>query len=310
MNLYTKLYKKAAENLGLKFELFNGKSIIIYKGKKQISFIAAGYGEHKVWFQKIASNKELTKKILKRNNLPVFKSKVFEKKDINKALKYARYNLCFPVVTKPLNRLGGKGITAHISTASDFKKSFIKAGKYSDRVMVEKHYEGNDYRFLVCKNRILSVSQREPAFVIGDGKTSLKNLIRNWNIHSKYKLNVNDQNIKGKLRASKLTMKDVPAKGQKIGIYSLANLHSGGISHNLLLKNIHSDYKKIALKAVKVSGLVLCGVDILSKNLKEPIRKTKAGITELNANPGIEIHSYSKENTIPDIAERVIKNLL
>jgi cyanophycin synthetase len=309
MNIYTRLYKRAAEKLKYKYELINGKNIIIYKGNKRVSFSLASYGENRVWDYKMAKNKEYTKKILKKNNIPILKSGTYNRNDLSRAVDFVKNKLKFPVVVKPIDQSGGSGISVNINSVGKLKESFKEAGKFSENIMIEKYYKGNDYRFLICRNKVLAVSQREPAYIIGNGKSNIGSLIKKRNKINKYNFDIKDKYFIKTLKYLNINLSDIPEKKQKYYISSISNISAGGVSRNILLKNVNTDYKKIAINSAKAMNLKFCGVDILSMNLKDSINKTNACVIEINASPGLKMHYYSKENSMPEIAEKVLKYL-
>lgn len=310
MNPYTKLYKKAAKNLSLSYELLGDNIIFIKYKKKTISFVAGEYGNDLRISNYIAQKKHITKMLLKKHGLPVFSAKVFSKEEISKASNYAMKRIKLPVVIKPLGEMCGIGITSNLGTQKEFADAFSKAAKYSSRILVEKHYDGDDFRVLVCKGKILCITKRTPSFVSGDGKSTLGELIDEKNKKTKYKLSMKDPNVRIAIKRQNISLNKKIPKGKKIRVFNLANIHAGGVPENILLKDVHPDYIKIAKQATKLSGLQLCGVDIMTTDITRPIKQTKAGITELNPWPAIEIHMQSKINPVKDVAEQIIKILL
>ena len=52
--------------------------------------------------------------------------------------------------------------------------------KYKD-IIIEKYYEGDDYRVCVINNKVVAVSKRIPPYIIGDGIKSINQLINDLN---------------------------------------------------------------------------------------------------------------------------------
>ena len=83
----------------------------------------------------------------------------------------------FPLVFKPLDGNHGKGASVNIKTLEEAFAAFHHAKKYSRKIIVEKFITGYDYRVLVINNRFIAAALREPAHVIGNGK-SFKKLLK------------------------------------------------------------------------------------------------------------------------------------
>ena len=49
--------------------------------------------------------------------------------------------------------------------------------KISDGIIVEEYVEGADYRFLVVNYKLIAVAKRTPASVIGNGNSTIRELI-------------------------------------------------------------------------------------------------------------------------------------
>src|SRR4029078_12300200 len=54
---------------------------------------------------------------------------------------------------------------------------FLSAKKFSNAIIIEKSLTGKDFRALVINNKLVAVAERTPAFVKGDGKLTIQELI-------------------------------------------------------------------------------------------------------------------------------------
>jgi cyanophycin synthetase len=311
--MYTRMYRDAAKNLGLRYEIMDDRIITIYKGRKQISFDFALYGNDPAVVYKITRDKHLTHLALAPAGVPKFEQKKFRRGELTKALAYARKKK-FNIVVKPTTALEGRGITVLPKNKEIFAKAFKRALKNGPAVIVEKYYDGEDYRFLICKGKLLAVTHREPPFVIGDGAANMSTLIRRINRHRKTVEHLSEIKIKPRmkeyLKKQGMSMKTIPEEGEKVFISQVANAHNGGLYSNIPLSKIHPDNKKAALKAVKATDMSLCGLDFMSKDITVSYKKNKAAVTELNPFPAIELQMWAAENPVPDTPEQIIKLLL
>ena len=164
-----------------------------------------------------------------------------------------------------------------------------------DRVaIVERVLKGKDYRIVVLDDKIISAYQRLPLNVIGDGRSSVRDLLlakqRQFEKSGRDTvLKFNDYRIKAKLNRSHLSFESILEKGRKISLLDNANLSSGGDSIDVT-DNVHSGFAIIAIKLTKEMGLRLCGVDLMIEgDIKE--RPKKYHVIEINSAPGLDNYS-------------------
>ncbi len=126
----------------------------------------------------IAGDKSATKKLLGDMGVPVPRGfEIREEDDLERTVERVGY----PVVIKPLDGNHGKGATVGITNIDDARTAFAKAKEYSRWVIVEKQLIGNDFRALVVNNRLIAVAERVPANVVGNGKSTIQELIDKTN---------------------------------------------------------------------------------------------------------------------------------
>jgi cyanophycin synthetase len=86
-----------------------------------------------------------------------------------------------PVVLKPLDGNHGRGVSLDLETPDQVRWGFEQAIKHGRRVIVEEQYVGRDYRILVVGGQVVAVAERVPARVVGDGRSSVAQLIETVN---------------------------------------------------------------------------------------------------------------------------------
>ena len=110
----------------------------------------------------------------KINNLPYAKGKIFF--NPLKAFKFSQKN-GFPLVVKP--NVGGfsRGAYFPIKNNTQLLKATILVKLFWPISVVEQYLVGKNYRIVITKYGIMSVIERHPPFVIGDGKQNINDLI-------------------------------------------------------------------------------------------------------------------------------------
>jgi cyanophycin synthetase len=86
------------------------------------------------------------------------------------------------------------------------------------------------------------------------------------------------------------------------------NLSTGGTAVDKT-DVIHPDNADIAIRAAKVVGLDVCGIDVICEDISKSIREHGGVIVEVNAAPGFRMHVAPTEGTPRNVAAPVIDML-
>lgn len=130
----------------------------------------------------ICVNKQKTREFLAEKNVNVPQGLVLS--SLNESeIKKSINHLDFPLVIKPLDGKGGRGV---ITGIDDFKELFdninyLKNDLNINEIIVEEYIEGEDYRAFVIGDKVIGAFRRLPPHVIGDGKNSIKELLKRKN---------------------------------------------------------------------------------------------------------------------------------
>lgn len=239
---------------------------------------------------RIARNKPLAAKIMRDAGLPIQPHQMVTSKE--EAVRIAN-SFGYPAVVKPADRDGGVGVTALLHNARAVAEAFEKARIHSDKILVEKHFFGLDYRIQVVNGKVHGVLEREPAGVTGDGSRSIRQLVFDQNNERasatddrRYLQAIKaDEEADSLLKASGLKWESVPAMGQIIRLRGAANVASGGVPRPVSIEKVHPDNLELALRAVRILRLDVAGVDLLIPNIYDSWLETGATICEVNAQP-------------------------
>ncbi|MGM0421289.1 MAG: cyanophycin synthetase [Bacillota bacterium] len=242
----------------------------------------------------IADDKEDTKKMLADMGIPVPEGIAVE--DFAEARTVA-LKLGYPVVVKPLVGNHGRGITVNVQDEEELNSAYSMAEQICDEVLIEKLLVGSDYRILVIDGKFAAAALREPAYVIGNGRTPIWELIAELNQdpqrgvgHEKNLTQIKIDAMTERILASKgLTLASVLPAGEKLYIKSTANLSSGGTALDVT-EQVHPMVRLMAERISRIIGLNVIGIDIIAPTLQEPLQKNIAGVVEVNAAPGFRMH--------------------
>ncbi len=289
------------------------------------SLVQLGYGKNQVRFRAtmtertsciavdIASNKDETKRLLQEQAIPVARGITISSiEGVDEAIR----KVGFPLVFKPLDGNHGRGISINVKNHEDAVAAYEHAARISRRVIVERFVTGYDFRVLVIDNKMVAAAQRDPANVKGDGVLTIKELIDKENEdprrgygHENVLTHITvDRDTLDLLAKKGYTLDTVPAKGEKVFVKSTANLSTGGTSIDVT-DHVHPQNVFICERISKIIGLDICGIDIMAKNLIQPITETGGVVLEVNAAPGFRMHIAPSEGLPRNVAGHVIDML-
>ena len=118
-----------------------------------------------------------------------------------------------------------------------------------------------------------------------------------------------DISIKNRcLAKKKLKLTSVPKKNQVVQVWKNANFSTGGEAEDVT-KLVHPDNIKKARQAVKALGLKIGGVDIITKDISQPITENKGKIIEINAIPSLWLHHFPNQGKGRNAAGKIIDYL-
>jgi cyanophycin synthetase len=263
----------------------------------------------------IASNKELTLSLLSAAGLPVPRSQSV--RTVDDAVRLAN-RIGYPVVLKPLDGNHGRGVMLDLNTDDEVRRAFdvAKAESRGGLVIVETFVTGRDYRCLVIDGRIAAIAERVPAHVIGDGTSTVSQLVEQTNAdprrgvgHEKVLTRIKvDQAAIDLVAEQGFSLDDVPPRDTTVKLTLTGNMSTGGISIDRTLE-AHPENIEIAEEAARVIGLDIAGIDFIAPDITQPVRETGGGICEVNAAPGFRMHTHPTEGDPQYVAKPVVDML-
>ncbi len=260
----------------------------------------------------IASDKNLTNRLLDSAGLPVPKSEVVTTAD---ATVSAAKRVGLPCVVKPLDGNHGRGVHLNLRTDEEIRAAFEGARRESRSgdLVVETFVTGNDYRCLVIGGKVAAIAERVPASVVGDGKGTIRQLVDKTNAdprrgigHEKVLTRIKvDGAAEALVRAQGYELDAVPPKGERVKLALTGNMSTGGTSIDRTIE-AHPDNVEIAEMAARVVGLDVAGIDFICPDITVPVRETGGAIVEVNAAPGFRMHTHPTEGEPQYVAKPVI----
>lgn len=202
----------------------------------------------------------------------------------------------YPVVVKPIASGMGNGVSAFITNDEDLGQAFSKARSVSqDPIIVEGHIAGNDHRLAVFGGKVAWVAARYPASVVGDGTSSISELIAVENSRRKedpsaadggLKQIVIDQDLIRHLNKQGLTLESRPAQGSTTYLRSIANISKGGAIADVT-ELTHPDNIEMAEAIARSFRMDTMGIDFMTPDIARSWREVPSAVIEVNGTPGI-----------------------
>lgn len=260
----------------------------------------------------VASNKELTNRLMHEIGIPVPRSVVV--RSVDDAVRTAE-RLRYPVVIKPLDGNHGRGVFINLADEGEVREFYPSAlaEARGDSILVETYIPGKDYRILVVNNNVVAVAERVPAHVIGDGKHTVEELIEITNAdprrgvgHEKILTRIMiDAQTMEVLERDNRTLEAVPDYGEFVQLKLTGNMSTGGTSIDRT-DDIHPDNIEIARQAAMVVGLDIAGIDFITEDIAESAREHGGAIVEVNAGPGFRMHTNPTEGHPRHVGRAVV----
>lgn len=238
----------------------------------------------------LARDKQAAAKLLRDAGIPVPAHGQVRNEAM--ALRAAE-QLGYPVVVKAANLDGGQGVYAGLKTPEAVRKAYAEVIKLTQSVLVEKHFEGNDYRIQVLHGEVYWAVHRRPAGVFGDGVQTIDALIRQANADpmrgepgtkALLKRITIDEEARDWLMDQGCALDTVPQAGRFIRLRGAANIASGGTIEPVL-EQAHPDNLALAIRATRAMRLDVAGVDLLIPDIRQSWLQSGAVICEINAQP-------------------------
>lgn len=299
-------YIHKAEELGFKHRVKPLK-----KGHKQLNLLRkngtlAGvirnpiYPTNSLIGRQASISKMQTESILTAVGISTTVSRMYHIDDVKKAKSDWFDESNETVVIKPNNMSQGKGVYVHIAE-NEFEKYWDLTSnlmrKHKNKpvdILVQKFIPGFEARATIIEGKFNSIVARVPAFIVGDGKNNIKDLIEIKNkkrlecAHLKKKLIKPDVSVESFIKQSGYTFESVPDKDEYVLLISVSNTSLGGEMVDIT-DVVSKEIKDIAINALaSLPDMNSGGVDIMMKDFND----TNPSVIEINQFPLLQSTIY------------------
>jgi D-alanine-D-alanine ligase-like ATP-grasp enzyme len=311
---------KAAHNLQIPVTNLNGDAFLFGWGRHSNIIISSSTERTSSFSVSLARDKVATRNWLMRCDIPTPDQRIVH--NFGETIVAAR-DMGFPIVIKPRSADGGAGITTNILREADLEKAFNLAAAEGKGVLLERHINGREYRLLIVNGSLLSVHERIPARVIGNGVDTISYLIEQENDRrqrvrkngfSNIPISIGDDSD-ACLAAQGLHLESIPAEGREVRLRMVPKVQTGGAIELIDPASVHPEVVAAAEKAARMMRLDIAGVDFIACDHSQSWYESGGVITEVNAIPQInrfekfDIHGAFLRAAVPE-AGRVASLLM
>ena len=242
--------------------------------------------------------------------------KTFLVSTLEEALKTFSSEQWQQTVIKPLDSSHGNGVTINITTSEEVEEAWNQAVLYSPYVLIQE--QSNlpfDLRFTIVGSRVVGVVIRVPARVIGDGISTVQELIKQENNDPLRGENyTKPKNKIDVLRATSYLgekIQYIPKVDEEVQVIGTANLGTGGELIDIT-DNTPDWLIELAEKVSSSCDLQVSGVDILVKNVpsKNSSREElEPCVIEINKSPSLFLNDILQTDNTRRVTKAYIDYL-
>jgi cyanophycin synthetase len=265
----------------------------------------------------LASEKALAYELLSEAGIAVpDRTTVSEPDDpVARAFLEATPDAC---VVKPVCGGGaGRGVTASVLSSSQLARAIRFARLFSHDVMIEREVPGDHYRFLILDGEVLDVLKRLHPRVCGNGTSTIKRLMLD-----EYERRMASETTAGlkpfsvdldclfTLERQGLRLNSVPEAGRIVIVKGTSNI-SGPAECTTFRGPVSPAVLADVRRAARVLGVRLAGIDVVSRDITQPLPASGGAVLEVNSVPGLFHHyNVAEPEAASPVAETILENLL
>ena len=224
-----------------------------------------------------------------------------------------------PCVVKPRVGSGGFGITTAVNTRDRLIAASLAASNSLSlpALMIEQQIAGDSYRLLYLDGRLLHAVRRGRCTVIGDGLSTIRELIARENerrftdsrLQSLTALTI-DLEMKYVLTDHGKTLRTVPDRGERVIVKNVCNQNCRRDQEDVTAY-VHGDYAELAGALRTRLGAHLIGIDVMSEDISASPLQSGSAINEINIPPGLHYHELvENQQKFSGVGAAVLEYLL
>ncbi|MBK1990243.1 cyanophycin synthetase [Sphaerospermopsis aphanizomenoides BCCUSP55] len=268
-------------------------------GKKLVRGVATTFDGDSHIDSEFTTRKDDCKDFLHKLSFPIPEGEIVVSEQ--EAIEVAK-DIGYPVAVKPVVGHKGIGVTPDVHNFRELESAYNRAlmaipEEQPTRIIVEKSIRGKDFRLLCVNGRFVAATERCPASVVGDGYSTIRELIRRenrkperWDTPTSPMSKIEiDEALERYIDEQGLRLDSLVESDRTVYLRKVANLSAGGISIDAT-KIIHHDNIILAQDIAQYFRLTCLGIDVIAENISESWKTGNFAILEINSAPGILMH--------------------
>jgi cyanophycin synthetase len=259
----------------------------------------------------LTRDKFLTAQVLRQASLPA--PEHHKARTQGEAEQWATH-IGYPVVVKPADLERGEGVTVDV-TPSTLATAFETAHRLSPSktVLIERQVQGVCHRLFIAQGQLLYAVKRLPMGVYGDGRSSINALVQAeydaqmkrppWmrsGVSSLHPLPLETLQRQG------WSPSDVVPAGLFVALRRIESTAWGGVDEDVT-QTAHPDNVQAAIRATKLFGLDVAGVDLICEDITQAWYTHGGVINEVNYAPLLGGGEISRQH-LPLYLSRLLKH--
>lgn len=293
---YANAYIEAAKRLGLDTEIISREFAFcrVYNNRTELYIHNCHLSCNSFVAVQMSNAKNMTLHNFRANGMPVPEHRLFvspsgfrDIEDLDAIFEYAKDK--YPLVLKPNRGFGGRGVVANICDDDELALAIAEAQQRGVRnVLVERFVSGRHYRVWLLKGNILKFRERIPANVIGNGRSSIRELIDQKNrlrkVGGSPVIPISSR-LHRTIAKYGLAIDSVPAGRETVWLSDVSNWDAGGELGDVEFQHVPCENLQYLRKAADISRLEFVGLDVISKDITRPFSDVGWVINEVNSHP-------------------------
>ena len=302
----------AAVERGIPFIRLNeGNLVQLGHGARQRRIWTAETDSTSAIAESISRDKDLTKTLLASCGVPIPEGRIVGSPE---DAWDAAEDIGLPVAVKPTDANHARGVSLELTLREQVEAAYHVALAEGSEVMVERYIPGVEHRLLVVGNKLVAAARGETASVVGDGKSSIVQLIDSQ-INSDPRCGEDESSpiepvyverepaVLLELKRQGFAPDSVPPLGKKVLIIRYGNLADD------VADEVHPEVAEAATLAARVVGLDIAGIDIVAEDISRPLEAQRGAIVEVNAGPGLLMHLKPARGKPRPVGQAIVDNL-
>ena len=316
MDIHAKLLTAAAADLGISVtDLSDEWQMDVmrfqWKDKTELVFeggISMPGLSHKAFA--IARNKHASKALFRELDIPAPAGLTFHNAIEERAALERFLDQYAPVVCKPLDAAEGDGIRMNIYTFQEVAEHWEALHQRYQPMMLEQQVKGEDLRIHIIDGEPVAACRRIPAEVIGNGTSTIAQLIEQKNIEVT-RINPDngidiDQQLHKLLASQDLNLETVVEAERRVALKTIANMSQGARAVDVT-HSFHPDYAKWAARVAEALETRFVSLDVITTDHTAPPAENAVAL-EINGESAWVHHTFSEGKQHP-MAHMILKAL-